>query len=72
MVIWLMSAAMDHEGWLILATIIIIVLLLVILRLLYEKCGRDQIDRYNLEYPQDYQSAADEDMRDRFSGKHFK
>ena len=60
---------MNYESWLILAIVIIIILLAVILGLwsYIRKC-----DGYNLEYPQDYQSAADEDMRDRFSGRHYK
>ncbi len=69
MVIWLMSVSMDHESWLILAIVIIIILLAVILGLWSYIRKRDG---YNLEYPQDFQSSADEDMRDRFSGRHYK
>ena len=60
---------MNYEGWLIVATIIIIILLVIILWLLNNRRRRDG---YNLEYPADFQSSADEDMRGRFSGRHYK
>ena len=49
--------------------IITIILVVVIMRLVAKKRRRDE---YNLEYPADFQSSADEDMRDRFSGRHYK
>ena len=60
---------MNYEAWLIIAIVIIIILLVIILRLLNNRRRRDE---YNLEYPQDFQSSADQDMEDRFMGKHFK
>ncbi len=69
MVIWLMSVAMTYKGWLILGIVIIIILLIIISWLWIQIRKHDD---YNIEYPADFQSSADEDMRDRFSGRHFK
>ena len=82
MVIWLMGILMIDiivitlsvvSGAILgyLAAIVIIVLIVVIMYLI-RKLRRRNL--YNLEYPADFveKSSADDDMEDRFQGRHWK
>jgi hypothetical protein len=69
---WLFDLVIDSDILLIVA-IIIIFLLLGVVYGLYRRL-RDRQGSYNLEYPADFveRSSADQDMEDRWLGKHFK
>lgn len=59
------------DALLVIAVIVIIVLVVIIVGLVARLRRRGS---YNLEYPADFlhKSSADEDMDDRFQGKHWK
>lgn len=69
MLIWPMKAMSDIL--LVIAVIVIIVLVAIIVELVARLRRRGS---YNLEFPADFvqKSSADEDMNDRFQGKHWK
>ncbi len=72
MVIWLMMVAMSSEF--IIGFIAGFIVVFVITILVYKLWQARKRSKYNLEYPADFveRSSADEDMRYRFRGRHFK